>query len=410
MATVGAFTLDDLLSRIDQREIYTSLTDSSSENGWMSTLAWKPNEILNYTEASTTRDIEAFVQKHTAAGDLVVGYLSYDFGCREHKVVLHGDEHISTPLAALYSYDNWITFTKDNPTLHTKSEGFRDQLEKIFQRDIRPIAGKLTLTPAWSRTEYAQAYQKVKKYIVAGDIYQVNLAHRLEGRSTADGIDIYRRLARKSEADFRSYFSGGDYEVISLSPERFVHIEDGTVTTYPIKGTRPRGVTKAEDTQRKSELEHSPKDMAELNMITDLLRNDLGVFCEVGTVNVRDARVLTAYPTLWHAHSVIEGRLKPDISPIGALMSLMPGGSITGCPKKRAMEIIDEVEQKRRGVYTGTVFKITPDGKLDSSIVIRTMIKKQNDVSVSVGGGIVYDSSEQDEYNETLQKAQVFLQ
>lgn len=409
MAAVGKFTLDEVLARVDEREKHISLTDSTTKNGWAPTLAWNPVATFEYRDGDTD-DIDAFVRKQTESGNLIIGYLSYDFGCKQHDVQLHGKDDNTTPLAMIYSYENWITFDGTAPTLHTKTQDFEREIKELLQRPARLVADKLSLSPRWSKTEYGDAYKKLKDYITAGDIYQVNLAHRLEGNSKAYGVDIYRRLAAKSQADFRSYFAGDDYEIISLSPERFVHIEKNIVHTYPIKGTRPRGATPEEDARLRLELENSPKDMAELNMITDLLRNDLGVFSEVGSVNVREERVLTAYPTLWHAHSVIESSLMPDYSPIQALMSLMPGGSITGCPKKRAMEIIDELEPHRRGIYTGTLFKITPDGTLDSSIAIRTLIKKQHRIYGSVGGGIVYDSSEKDEYDETLQKAQVFLQ
>ncbi len=407
-------TIDDLLSRLGNAEHHVTILGSTTSNGWTPTVAWNPIDVFEVASESvtdSTASLEAFISQQQSADRLCIGFLSYDFGRILHRVPATNTDDLQTPIALVYSFDNWVTFSESGSTIHAKEPTFPQEVEKIMSRPARPIAKNVyrkELFPAWSQQSYRHAYQKVHDYIRAGDIYQANLTHRLEGKTGAYGIDIYRKVSRTSNADFQSYISGRDFEVISGSPERFVRIADGTIETSPVKGTRPRGKNAVDDEAIRLDLESSPKDQAELNMITDLMRNDLGVVSEIGSVSVADERILTSYPTLWHAHSTIQSRLRPDISSIAALASLMPGGSISGTPKKRAVEIIDEIEQYRRGIYTGSIFVVQSNGDLDSNIAIRTMIKKNDDIYLSVGGGIVYDSRQDDEYKESLQKAAVF--
>jgi len=406
--------MDDVLARLGKAEQHISVLSSSSPEGWQSTAAWNPVDSFEtgYNEtADSTARLEEFISGQQQAGRLVIGYMSYDFGCMLHNVKLSTEDDLKTPLLYVLSFDNWITFDGDKSVVHAKDSVFSDELTQIMARSPSDIPSELYdkgLSPVWPKALYDQAYKRVHDYIEAGDIYQANLTHRLEGMASVNGLDIYRKVSNMSHADFQSYIGGTDFEVISASPERFVKIQNGIIETSPIKGTRARGQDKDQDESLRADLETSPKDKAELDMITDLMRNDLGAVSEVGSVTVTERRVLTPYPTLWHAHSTIRAKLRPEISSIMALASLMPGGSITGCPKKRAMEIIDEVESKRRGIYTGSIFTIKPDGELDSNIAIRTMIKKAEKLYLSVGGGIVYDSKQADEYEESLQKAAVF--
>jgi para-aminobenzoate synthetase component 1 len=408
-------TLDSVLSRLDVTEKHVSVLSSSTSHGWQPTVAWNPVQVFEIDSRQTiiqTSELISFVNEQHKLGRLLVGYLSYDLGARLHNVELTTDDDLKTPLAYIHSFDNWITFDDYGSTVNASMSSFIKEVSQIMSRPSSPVPARLfdkKLFPTWSRTSYNTAYKNVQRYITAGDIYQANLTHRLEGVAHASGISIFRKINRTSNADFQSYIDGGNFEIISASPERFVLIRDGTIITTPIKGTRARGANQAEDESLRSDLASNPKDKAELDMITDLMRNDLGRISQIGSVEVIERRLLMAYPTLWHAHSEIHGKLLKDSHPIEALLSLMPGGSITGCPKKRAMEIIDEVEEKRRGVYTGSIFIIKPDGELDASIAIRTIVKKQDNVYLSVGGGIVYDSKQVSEYEETLQKAASFL-
>jgi para-aminobenzoate synthetase component 1 len=405
--------MDELLSRLDDNEHNISVLGAATANGWTPTIAWNPVntfKIRHNQITDATSDTESFINNEQTAGRLCIGYLSYDFGRIAHNVNATTDDDIQTPVALIYSFDNWITFDDLVSKVHGSDE-FNEHIKHIMNRKPRTNPSEIyskRLSPAWSRDAYNAAYVRVHDYIKAGDIYQVNLTHRLEGTASASGIDIYRRVSNVSNANFQSYIAGPDFEIISASPERFVRISNGLIETSPVKGTRPRGKNPVDDEALRADLETNPKDHAELDMITDLMRNDLGVVSDIGTVHVVDERVLTAYPTLWHAHSTIQGTLRTDISPIAALASLMPGGSITGTPKKRAIEIIDELEQHRRGLYTGSIFVVQPNGDLDSNIAIRTMIKKSERVYLSVGGGIVYDSAQSDEYEESMQKAAVF--
>lgn len=414
MASIDMFTQQDLLSRLEDTETHLTVFSRSNKSGWTPVVAWDPKEklIIDGSMQNIEEKISEFVSFQQHQGRLVTGYLSYDFGCLKHNVALKTEDDLRTPLSVIFAFENWVDFENEYPTIHAKSQDFRDKVAVILSREMheQPIkVYDIALSPTWSRYAYNHAYEKVKAYIKAGDIYQANLTHRLQGVSSKSALDIYRKISHESNADFQSYIDASDFQIISASPERFIRIENNIITTMPIKGTRPRGNTPESDEVLRAELESSPKDMAELDMITDLLRNDLGVVSEVGSVQVDKRRVLTPYPTLWHAHSEIHSTLRGDLAPIDALLSMMPGGSITGCPKKRAMEIIDELEDKRRGIYTGSIFMVTPDGTLDSNIAIRTMIKKQNNIYLSVGGGIVYDSAQDDEYEESLQKAAVFM-
>jgi len=256
---------------------------------------------------------------------------------------------------------------------------------------------------------YKNAYLKIKDYIKAGEIYQINLTHRLKGKTTASARYLFTKVAATNPVDFLSYMEGPNFQILSASPERFIKIKNRNIETYPIKGTRPRGKTTTQDRKLAKDLLENAKEAAELNMITDLLRNDLNEVCTSGTVKVTIHRKLQKNPTVWHTFSKIIGRLIPEISTVEALLSMLPGGSIAGCPKKRAIEIIDELEPTTRGIYTGTIGIIEPNGDLDFSIAIRTIIKKNATLYLQVGGGIVYDSTEHAELRETYDKAKSFM-
>ena len=238
----------------------------------------------------------------------------------------------------------------------------------------------------------------------------MNLTHRLEGRTKKSPRGLWSAMWEKNRADFSAYIEGDGFEILSASPERFISVSaDRRIDTFPIKGTRPRGANPAEDERLKNELINSEKETAELTMITDLLRNDMGKVCEFGSVRVVSTSIVRAFASVWHAYSHISGVCAKGVRSIDALLSMSPGGSVTGCPKRRAMEIIDELEPVARGVYAGSIGYINPDDSADFNIAIRTLIKKRERVYLQVGGGIVYDSNEKDEYKETLDKAKSFL-
>ena len=257
----------------------------------------------------------------------------------------------------------------------------------------------------FNKESFCQVVRRAKEYIRAGDIYQVNLAQRFSLPLAAEPWLLYQRLRLINPAPMAAYLDFGDVQVVSASPERFLKVNGRQVETRPIKGTRPRGKNAREDLRLLNELWNSEKDKAELVMIIDLERNDLGRLCRTGSVRVPELFRLEEYPTVFHLVSTVTGELPPDRSVVDLIEVTFPGGSITGAPKIRAMEIIEELEPARRGVYTGSLGYLSFHGDADLSIVIRTMLIKDGCVHFQAGGGITADSDPLAEYQETLDKA-----
>ncbi len=256
---------------------------------------------------------------------------------------------------------------------------------------------------------YMRGIERIREYIRAGDIFQANLTHRIQTRWTGSGVDLYRRLREASPAPYAGYLDTGEGEVASVSPEAFLSLEGRKVVTRPIKGTAPRGGSEAQDQELARALEASMKDRAENVMIVDLLRNDLSRVCEPGSVQVPALCALESHPTVHHLVSTVEGLLSPGVGPLDLLRATLPGGSITGAPKIRAMEIIRELEPVPRGVYTGALGVLEPGGRMNLSIAIRTATLRDGVARFGVGGGITLASDPQGEWQESLDKAQPFL-
>ena len=261
----------------------------------------------------------------------------------------------------------------------------------------------------FSRAEYLAAVDAIRRYIVEGDIYQVNMSQRFQAPFTGDAFDCFAAMYAANPAPFFAYINAGDHQIVSTSPERFIELRDGCVETRPIKGTRPRGKTPAEDEALRRELAESPKEDAELSMIVDLLRNDIGKVCRPGSVRVVEHKRLEAYQNVYHLVSIVKGELDPGTDAVDLLRATFPGGSITGCPKIRAMEVIDELEPVRRHIYTGSIGYVGFDGTMDLSIAIRTATFTGGKVVFSVGGGIVFDSDPASEFEETLHKGRTLM-
>jgi len=257
--------------------------------------------------------------------------------------------------------------------------------------------------------EYHQAVAKIIDYIAAGDVYQVNLSQRFAADFSGDPFRLFSDLFRQNPAPFFAYIHAGDHHIVSTSPERFVKQNGRHIETRPIKGTRPRGKTVDEDERHKQALLSSLKDEAELSMIVDLLRNDLGRVCRGGSVRVAEHKRLEAYDNVFHLVSIVEGALPEGTDSADIIAATFPGGSITGCPKIRAMEIIDELEPRRRHIYTGSIGYIGFHDVMDLSIAIRTAVIRDRRIYYAAGGGIVYDSDPADEHRETLAKAATLL-
>jgi len=258
----------------------------------------------------------------------------------------------------------------------------------------------------FSPEDYISAVERVIEYIRAGDIFQANLSQQLSAPWTGSAVDLYERVRAENPAPFCGLLQADDFSVVSASPERFLKVTDGRhVETRPIKGTRRRHRSPIADLYTSSELETSEKDRAENVMIVDLLRNDLSRVCRAGSVKVTGLCEIEVFETVQHLVSTIIGELLPDRDVWDLCAATLPGGSITGAPKIRAMEIIAELEPAVRGAYCGNLFYLGPNGDFDSSILIRTFTLKNGFVQFPVGGGIVADSTAEDEYQETLHKA-----
>lgn len=275
---------------------------------------------------------------------------------------------------------------------------------------VSAAASPTELGSNFTRDQFCAAVKQAQRYIRAGDIYQVNLAQRFTAPSTVDAWSLFRTLSQRSPTPFAAFFDAGDFQVASVSPEMFLRFSGPQVLTRPIKGTRPRGADAAADARLAHELRTSPKEIAELVMITDLLRNDLGRFCEYGSVRVPDLMRLEQYAHVQHLVSTVEGRLRDGVTHLAALEACFPGGSITGAPKIRAMEIIDELEPHSRGPYTGCAGYLGFNRESQFSILIRTALQRDHRAWYHAGAGIVADSDPAAEYDETLAKAQGFFE
>jgi len=260
-----------------------------------------------------------------------------------------------------------------------------------------------------SRAQYLDAFARIQRYLREGDCYQVNLAQRFAAPTQGDPWLAYRELRVMNPAPFGAYLGTPDCQVLCSSPERFLRVRNALVETKPIKGTRPRGADPDEDLRLAAELRASPKDRAENLMIVDLLRNDLGRVCAIGSIEVPTLFAVESFARVHHLVSTVCGRLAAGRTALDLLRACFPGGSITGAPKRRAMEIIEELEPNRRGIYCGAIGYLGFDGAMDTNIAIRTLVHSGGLTRLWAGGGIVADSDAQSEYRETFDKAAPLL-
>ena len=352
------------------------------------------------------------------AGGLI-GYLSYDFGRHLEQLPAHSQDDVHLPDAQLGLYA-WALISDHHAAtsqlvFHQSLEKTeRERLTQLFSQpaDVhsRPFSLKQPMQADISAHHYEQALTQIHRYIKAGDCYQVNYTQRFSAPCEGDAWAAYRALRSACPTPFSGFMSlTGDDAILSLSPERFVRVSHNQVETRPIKGTRPRGKDSAEDAANAAELLASPKDRAENLMIVDLLRNDLGRTCRTGSVKVPELFNLESYPNVHHLVSSVTGELAHGKDALDLIGDSFPGGSITGAPKIRAMQIIDELEPTRRGIYCGSLLYLDVRGEMDSSIAIRTVLVKDGHARCWGGGGIVADSHWQDEYQESITKVKVLL-
>ncbi|MFJ3485109.1 aminodeoxychorismate synthase component I [Pseudomonas sp. NPDC090202] len=349
----------------------------------------------------------------------VIGYLAYDFGRLLEPLPSAAIDDLHLPDARLGLYA-WALITDHlqgscqlmfHPAL---ADDERQRLIALFEQPIAADAVAFHLTapfaPDINAERYQQAIERIHDYIQAGDCYQVNFAQRFRGEYSGDPWAAYQALRIACPTPFAGFISLPDNDaVLSLSPERFVKVSQRQVETRPIKGTRPRGKDVEEDAAFADELLASKKDRAENLMIVDLLRNDLGRTCRIGSVRVPELFSLESYPNVHHLVSVVTGELAGDKDALDLIGGSFPGGSITGAPKIRSMQIIDELEPTRRALYCGSLLYLDVRGEMDSSIAIRSLLAKNGSIACWGGGGIVADSQWQAEYQETFTKVQVLM-
>jgi len=303
---------------------------------------------------------------------------------------------------------DWLCSSHSAAASEAKQSRNRDCFVAAAPRNDRQNK-EITLKSNFTPEEYIKTVDRVRELIAAGDVFQVNLSQRFEADLEIPPYELYKRLRMGNPAPFASYLNFQGVTIVSASPERFLKVQGDLVETRPVKGTRPRGRDPVEDERLAQELTQSTKDRAENVMIVDLERNDLGRVCRYGTVKVTELAILETFPTVFHLTSTVVGRLRRGKSNIELLKATFPGGSITGAPKVRAMEIINELEPTKRSVYTGSIGYLSFNEDMDINIVIRTFLIKEGKAYFQVGGAIIYDSDPEAEYMETLDKAKALI-
>jgi len=356
----------------------------------------------------------------------IAGYIGYDWGAEQEQVVRPPADRLTPDLpdVALALYD-WVIawdHLEAKAWLITTGNGERSAARTAWVRDrllAQPpaIPDHPAPTPEQprsnvSRAEFEAGVARIREYIAAGDVYQVNLSQRFHAPFVGSALALYRRLRARNPAPFGAYLEYGGAQVASISPERFLRLDAMTraAEARPIKGTRPRGTTAVTDAGLARELLESEKDRAENVMIVDLLRNDLGKVCRPGSVRVPKLFALEAHPTVHHLVSTVTGELRDGADAFDLLRAAFPGGSVTGAPKIRAMQIIAELERAPRGLYCGAIGYVSATGAMDFNIPIRTIVLRDGSATFHAGAGIVWDSEPAAEYEETLAKARTMIE
>ncbi len=349
-----------------------------------------------------------------------ISYFSYDYGRKFENIKTRHKKDLNIPEAIVTFYKTFIIEDKRNKTIFISYQDEKDFLyiENLLEKnknffEIKNLVKENKLAnfkSNFEKREYLKAIDKMINYIIEGDIYITNMTQRLVVESSKRPLEVFEYLRTHNPSPFGGYLDYGDFQIVSASPERFIKIKNRLIETRPIKGTRRRGKNKEEDEKLKQELLNSEKDRSELLMIVDLERNDLHRICEKSSVKVEELFEVETYSTVFHLVSTIMGKLRENYNFVDVIKAMFPGGSITGAPKIRAMEIIDELENSRRDLYTGSFGYISLNGDSDLNIVIRTAVHQNGKYYLGVGGGITCESDLEFEYEETLQKAKAVLE
>lgn len=406
----------------------TTITDSQTEK--IRTSTEDPFDLLRDILNQYREDIPNEVRRriHLPFVGGAMGYFSYDLGRRIEDLPVIALDSEDLPEMAVAIFDSvfivdhqkkqsYLSVPSNKKVAQQHLEKWNDWIQHYQAKSATNISPQHTPFNVTSKVksnlsfkQYSQAFDKIKAYINAGDCYQVNLTQRFSARATGDLWATYKALKKINPAPFSAYFNTPFGQILSSSPERFLSVENRQVSTKPIKGTRPRSANKTEDNSLIKALQNSEKDRAENVMIVDLLRNDLGRVCATGSVKVPTLFDIESYATVHHLVSTVTGTLAKKEDAISLLRASFPGGSITGAPKIRAMEIIEEIEPHRRGIYCGALGYIDFNGNMDTNIMIRSLIYNNGEIRFWVGGGIVYDSDVKEEYQETYDKGAALLQ
>jgi para-aminobenzoate synthetase component 1 len=379
--------------------------------------AGTPSEVLGQMRDLLGRRRHAGLPGIPFCGGLI-GFISYEMGRAWQGLSACRQERLADDLfAGLYDWAVVVDHHKQTAVLVGMGldRSTHEQWDALTARLRNPPAppsgdnvGGVLQPPGMSQQAYADAFDRIQRYIRDGDIYQVNFTRRFVARGQGGAWNLYRKLRGISPAPYGAYLDLGDYQVLSNSPEQFLGLAAGRVQTRPIKGTRPRGADPQTDARLRADLAASDKDRAENLMIVDLLRNDIGRVCVPGSIEVPELFAVESFATVHHLVSTVSGRLQQGRDALDLLEACFPGGSITGAPKRRAMQIIDELEPVSRELYCGSVFRLGYDGNFDSSISIRTLLRRNDRLYYWAGGGIVADSQCEAEYQESRDKAAAF--
>ena len=439
--------IKEINTKLNSFEIYTIfrnednsfILDSAMDPkklGRYSFIGFNPFKIIKYknTKENPLDNLRNELNKYKVENNThlpfiggAVGYLSYDLGNYIERLprTAKDDTNVYDLYFGLYNLvivvdhlENKTYIATPNLNIEKEEKLIIDIENKIKKAEINGIeeicyeeknVEPIKLNSNFTKANFENSVRKVQDYIRQGDIYQANLTQRFNGKTTLSSYELYRDLRKVSPAPFGALLNFEHSKILSNSPERFIKCIDNKVETRPIKGTRPRGKTIEEDLRLQDELRNSEKDRAELLMIVDLERNDIGRVSKIGSVKVPELFVIEPYANVNHLVATVEGRLKDNLDCIDVIKATFPGGSITGAPKIRAMEIIDELEPTQRNVYTGSIGYIGFNGDMDLNIAIRTIIKQGENVYFQVGGGMTWDSNPEDEYQETLDKAKSIM-
>ena len=391
-------------------------TNIKFKNGDQRTTSDDPFMVVNDLQHELLPSLSTELDLPFLGGAL--GYFSYDLGRRVENIATTATHDIHLPEMAIGIYDwalivdhklqqTWLIEPKNSHRLAWLSQQHPQALQLNNQKT------PFELTSSWSsnmtKEDYCHKFNTIQSYLLSGDCYQINLAQRFKAHYQGDEWQAYCRLDTANGAPFSSFIRTDNCAILSVSPERFLQLKHGKIETKPIKGTRPRSANPIEDDANAQALQQAPKDRAENVMIVDLLRNDIGRVATPGSVHVPALFAIESFPAVHHLVSTVTGQLASDYSVTDLLRACFPGGSITGAPKVRAMEIIEELEPHRRSIYCGSIGYISRCGTMDTNIAIRTLVAYQHNLYAWAGGGIVADSDAESEYQETLDKLSKIL-